>query len=52
MRKGAKGMGQMERGQGMWEDNEQMEMKQKGLKGSEAKVVNGKGPNAKILSSA
>ena len=26
----------------MWEDNEQMEMEQKGLEGSEAKVVNGK----------
>ena len=43
-RKEVKGMGQLERGQGMWEDNEQMEMEQKGLEGSEAKVVNGKGP--------
>ena len=36
-RKGAKRMGQMDRGQGIWEDNEQMKMEQKGVEGSEAK---------------
>ena len=49
-RKGTKGMGEMERGQGVWEDNKQMEMEQKGVKGSEAKVVNGKGPRETPMS--
>jgi len=42
-RKGTKGMGQMGREQGKGEGNEPIEMEQKGVEGSKAQAVNGKG---------